>query len=249
MKKYFKSLLVVTAVFSLFLAQNALAAPIKKTPPKYQNITTGNPHVMKNDKFFVSIKLSNASTIKKTQIKMDGNVVKTCGSVVTCSGEIGTFGDDQIGEHSFSFLITAKNGATSEPWGKFEVVDGDKNQYGAWYDKIRVSMNSYQTEVGKKQNILVYIANGNSIDYKNQVYFMDVAVDDEELMDMATFGPNTNPGAKTSSSGRLLPAFKKADIGEHTFSFGIKAPNGDVVESGGSFWIVDKGQVLPVENP
>lgn len=248
MKKYLKSILGIIAVLTLLIGQNALAAP-KKLPPKYQSITTGNPQAMKNGKFFVSIKLSNASTIKKTQIKMDGILVKTCGTATTCSGEIGPFSDSQIGEHSFSFLITGKNGATSEPWGKFEVIDGDKNQYGAWFDKIRVFTYAYQLEIGKKQNILVYIANGKSIDYKNQVYYMDVAVDNEELMDMSIFDAGLNPGAKTSSSGRLLPAFKKADVGEHTFSFAIKAPNGDLVESGGSFWVVNKGQVMPVENP
>ncbi|KKR97551.1 MAG: hypothetical protein UU49_C0028G0015, partial [Candidatus Magasanikbacteria bacterium GW2011_GWC2_41_17] len=120
---------MVMTVFGLFAAQNVSAASTKPAP-KYLNITTGNPQVMKNDKFFVSINLSNANKNQKTEIKMDGQVIKTCGVVYTCKGEIGPFADEQIGEHFFSFLITGKNGITTEPWGKFEVVDGDKDQYG-----------------------------------------------------------------------------------------------------------------------
>ncbi len=242
MKKYFQSALGAIAILSLFVGQSVLAAPIKLMP-KYQSITTGNPQVMKNDKFFVSINALNAKNIKKTEIKMDDQIVKTCGSVYTCSGNIGTFSDDEIGEHTFSFLITGKNGAISEPWGKFEVIDGDKNQYGDWFNKIRVFTYSYQPETGKKHNILVYTTD------KKMVYYMDLALDNEELMDMSIFDKNLNLGAKTYSSGRLLPAFKKADIGEHTFSFAIKAPNGDLIESGGSFWVVGKGQILPPQIP
>lgn len=242
MKKQIQSLVGVLAVLSLFLAQNVFAAPVKPAP-KYLSITTGNPKVMKNDKFFVSINIANAKNVKKTEIKMDGKVVKTCGSVYTCSGNIGTFAEDEIGEHVYSFLITGKNGATSEPWGKFEVVDGDKSQYGAWFDKIRIFTYGYQPEIGKKYNLLVYTTD------KKMVYYMDVAIDNETLSDLSVFDSKPNPGAKTYSSGRLLSAFKKSDIGEHPFSFEIKAPNGDQIESGASFWVVDKGQIMPPPNP
>lgn len=229
---------MVVMVLGLFAAQNVFAA-LPKPAPKYLNITTGNPQVMKNDKFFVSINLSNANKNQKTEIKMDGQVIKTCGVVYTCKGTIGPFSDEEIGEHFFSFLITGKNGMTSEPWGKFEVVDGDKDQYGDWFQKIRIVVPSYQYEIGKKFNILLYITD------KKSVYYMDAAIDNEELMDMGFFDKNQNLGAKTYSSGRSLPAFKKADIGEHTFSFTVKAPNGDLIELSSSFWIVDKGQVMP----
>lgn len=231
MKKYLKQIFG-GMVLSLLFGTATLAAPVA---PKYLNITTGNPQVMKNDKFFVSINVSNAKTIKKTEIKLDGEVVKTCGAVYTCSTDIGTFTDDQIGEHVYSFLITGKNGATSEPWGKFQVMDGDKNNFGAWFSKIRVYTASYQPEIGKKYNLLVYTAD------KKMIYNMSLAVNDEELMDMYA----ENLGSKTYSSGRLLPAFKKTDLGEHEFSFNIKAPNGDIIESSGSFFVVGKGEILP----
>lgn len=239
MKKYLRKILMMAAVFVLFTAQNVLAATVKPAP-KYLNITTGNPQVMKNDKFFVSINLSNANKNQKTEIKMDGQVIKTCGVVFTCKGEIGPFSDEEIGEHIYSFLITGKNGVISEPWGKFEVVDGDKDQYGDWFKKIRIVVSSYQYEIGKKYNILLQITD------KKMVYYMDAAIDNEELMDMSFTDKNQNLGARTYSSGRSLPAFKKQDIGEHTFSFTVKAPNGDLIELGGSFWIVDKGQIMPL---
>lgn len=242
MKKYLQSTLGVAAILGLFVGQSVLAAPVKPAP-KYSTITTGNPQVMKNDKFFVSINVLNAKNIKKTEIKMDGQVIKTCGAVYTCSGNIGTFSDEEIGEHTYSFLITGKNGVTSEPWGKFEVLDGDVSQYGSWFKKIRIRTASYQPEIGKKFNLLVFT------DDKKMDYFMDLAIDNEELADLSDYTKKLNPGANTYSAGRLMPAFKKADIGEHTFMFAIKAPNGDLVESGGSFWVVNKGEVLPPENP
>lgn len=242
MKKYLQSALGVAAVLSLFVGQSVLAAPVKSAP-KYSTITTSNPQVMKNDKFFVSINLLNAKNIKKTELKMDGQVIKTCGSVVVCSGEIGTFADDELGEHTYSFLITGKNGVTSEPWGKFEVLDGDVTQYGSWFKNIRVRTASYQPEIGKKVNLLVYTTD------KKMDYFMDLAIDNEELADLTDYTKKLHPGAETYSTGRFMPAFKKADTGEHTFMFAIKAPNGDLVESGGSFWVVNKGEILPPENP
>jgi len=92
--------------------------------PIYSRMITSNHSIDLGGSFDLKIFASDNKGIKKIDVILDGNVVRTCYGVKECGTTVGPFSAvSQVGEHKYEFLVEDTSGNTIRPWGKFRVYN------------------------------------------------------------------------------------------------------------------------------
>lgn len=243
---------VATIIASCAFSGTAFAAPAPKPAPVLQKIVTSNPYARANkDKFSLHVEIKSPFAAKKTDILIDGKLVKTCktGSYV-CEVTVGPYADTMVGEHVYVFTATNKNGATASQWGRFWVSDPDNvgdqmaiipaktnlklfahNKNGAGVLELITTKKQYS--VGEKGTRLLLMrghANVKSISY---IETLDgIEVDTGEI------------SGGTYSWGKVLGPFTTADVGEHVVSYTVIGKSGGEITTSLQYWVVANEQTL-----
>ncbi len=247
-----KFCVVATLAVSFALSGTVLAAPAQKQVPVLHKIVTSDPYVRAGkDKFSLHVEIKSPKTVKKTDILVDGKVVKTCKiGVKICEVTVGPYTDAVIGEHIYTFTATSKNGMIATQWGKFWVTDPNSgvdplsvittkpnlklhahNKNGAGVLELLVSKKQFV--VGEKGTRLLLMrgsAKVESISYVETVDGIEVSV--------------SEISGGTYSSGTLLGPFADKDVGEHEVKYTIVGKNGKELQTALQYWVVPKGQTL-----
>ncbi len=100
-----------------------LVKPVKKLSvvPQYTKITTSNNKLEVGESIDLKIYTKDDKGISNINILLDGDLVGSCSEQAICGTTIGPFGEDQVGEHKYIFVVTDVDGNKIEPWGKFSV--------------------------------------------------------------------------------------------------------------------------------
>ena len=100
-----------------------LVKPVKKLSvvPQYTKITTSNNKLEVGESIDLKIYTKDDKGISNINILLDGDLVGSCSEQAICGTTIGPFGEDQVGEHKYIFVVTDVDGNKIEPWDKFSV--------------------------------------------------------------------------------------------------------------------------------
>ncbi len=257
--RYTHTKLTTLAIIALSFATTApvFAAPLK-IAPTIQAIVTSNPYVRADkDKFSLHVEIKSPATVKKTEVFVDGKVVKTCKTGVSvCELNVGPFAEDVLGEHVYSFVATGKNGMTATQWGNFWVTIGD-------------DVPDATDILTGKPNLKLYAHNKNGVgvfelfqtkkqfyvgEKGNRLFLMRGHAQVESVVAVETLDGNeidtTEIAGGTYSAGRLLGPFKDADVGEHSIEYTVTGKNGKELVTTLTYWVLQKGDVIsaPVSN-
>lgn len=261
MNKLFNKLAIITSLVMTFsLTAPVLAAPV---PINFvSNISLSNPNALLGEKLTLTVQLQKIAQIKKTEIKIDDQVVVTCKAGKSkCTATLEKFVDADVGDHTFSIVITPKKGAIFKSSGTYTVVaDADKDEVLQFDEEVangtlpwladwkaknkfipakndlapeldRVSAPTFEPRVGKKWPLTAWAKN------KSELLGMGVYIDEEEI-------PSSGIGSacimcdKTNypaNSGYLVGPFTKDDIGEHSYAILLVGKNGQRRVAQGTF--------------
>lgn len=188
----------------------------------FTNISWTNPQVKPGGTFTTSIKLK--SKTKKTEILLDGKVVKICAKKTTCQATFGPFSDEA--EHEFAYHLTDAKGNTTKQSGVF-TVDADAQTIVS----LMFTANALQVPVGKSMSLLAQL--------KGKKYIYDMGIETGDV-DLDTSDNAYRISArKTNSNGNLVGPFTKEEIGERRYTLLIIDPAGKEYRTAGSFWVVE----------
>lgn len=241
---FFRNTALIFIVVFACLSASSVSA-VGKLAPKISQIVTSNTHVRADgkDMFSLRVVVKNLSVVKKTDIIVDGKVIKTCkAGVSVCQVNAGPFAEDKIGEHVYQFNVVGKNGTSDMQWGNFWVTVSDgkdvltilppktnlkkfvHNTSGVGVLELVTTKNQYT--VGEKGNRLLLMRGHGKVASIQEGE--DVGVLD------------------TYSAGRVMGPFTDADIGKHTIEYTITGFSGETVKTRAQYWVVPKGsQFLP----
>lgn len=232
-------------IFSiLFFGTSFVQAAPSKLVPLVSQIVTSNTYVRADgkEKFSLRVVVKNISVIKKTEIIVDGKIVKTCKTgVQVCEVNVGPFAEDKMGEHVYIFKTTGKNGTSNTQWGLFWVVTPDEE--------------SAMSVVPAKTNIKLFAHNKNGVgvlelvNTKNQYTVGDKGNRLLLMRGHAGLASIEENGSVMNidsySAGTLMGPFTDADIGEHIIEYTMNGKSGKSTKTRIQYWVLPKGGTLP----
>ncbi len=247
-KLFAKFTLAFGALASFVVVAPALAAPTNFL----SNIALSNPNALLGENLVITAQLQKASQIKKTEIKIDDKVVTTCkAGKPKCVATLEKFVDADVGDHTFTVVVTPKKGTVFTSGGNFTVIsDENKDEvfqtdeaiangtddwlvYWKANNKFTPAKNdlppeldvlsapTFEPHVGKKWPLTAWAKN------KSELLGMGVYVD-EEVPDSGigsscvVCDKNNYP----ANNGNLVGPFTKNDIGDHTYAVLLVGKNG-----------------------
>ncbi len=190
--------------------------------PYFTNISWTNPQIQPGEKFTTAIKLK--SKTRKTQILLDGKIIKTCKKTSTCQATVGPF--DQEDEHEFQYILTDAKGATTTQSGVF-VVDVEAQKISG----LQFTANALQVPVGKSLSLLAQLKG------KKYVYDMGLATGAPGFED--TEDAYRISARHTNSNGNLIGPFTTEEVGERRYTLLVVDPAGTEYRTVGSFEVVE----------
>lgn len=250
MNKLFNKLAIITGLVMTF----SLTAPVLAAAPVnfVSNISLSNPNALLGEKLTITVQLQKIAQIKKTEIKIDNQVVVTCKAGKSkCSTTLGKFVDADVGDHTFSIVVTPKKGKLFTSSGTYTVIaEADKDEVLQFDEEIangtndwlvdwkaknkfipakndlapeldRVSASTFEPRVGKKWSLTAWAKN------KSELLGMGVYIDEEipgaGIGSVCIMCDKTNYPA---NNGRWVGPFTKNDIGEHSYAILLVGKNG-----------------------
>lgn len=200
--------------------QSVQAALYKDT--YFTNISWTNPQVGPGGSFTTSIKLK--SKTRKTEIAVDGKVVKTCVKASTCQATVGPYRVEA--EHDFEYILTDAKGNATRQKGQFVVSDDAEAIPGLVF-----TANALQIPAGKSMSLLAQLKG------KKYVYDMGITTGGLDLED----GDDAYriSARATNSNGNLIGPFSQEEVGERRYTLLVIDPADKEYRTAGSFWVVE----------
>lgn len=218
----------------------SVAAPAGETlgtsaidSPELVEIITNNHQLKVGEKFSMQVYAKSKSPIDGIWAYLDGKLVATC-KKSPCSAVVGPFGEGDVGEHKYVFVVSNKKGKFIQPWGKFWVNTAANPQV-----QPAPAVSSQGPEF---INILTQSNNGH-YPYIGDTFALKINTKDAKgiaTIAVKLDGKVIYTCTGVTTCGTTVGPFAVSDLGEHKYEFVVTNIDGKFIEPWGKFWVKEK---------
>lgn len=218
----------------------SVAVPVGETlgtsfsdSPELVEIITNNHQLKVGEKFSMQVYAKSKTPIDGVWAYLDGKLVATC-KKSPCSAVVGPFGEGDVGEHKYVFVVSNKNGKFIQPWGKFWVNSVSQPQV----QPVPVAVSNGPEFI----NILTQSNNGH-YPYVGDTFALKINAKDAKgiaTIAVKLDGKVIYTCSGVTTCGTTVGPFITSDLGEHKYEFVVTNLDGKFIEPWGKFTVKEK---------